>query len=185
MFRFVVSVQNWEMVCIYVFYLSRKFVGENQKQNSSGRPGQNRVHVQSVAFKNPIQQESIPVGCVPPTCQLYFCGGQRDLSCHYGFHWLGWLCVRNRRRRYAYTKIYMIAFLPFANEVAERLCFYTCLSFCSRGGGLSRPRLRGVSAQGGVQAHAWGVSRPMPGGVSRPMPRGCPGPGPGVYSSMH
>ena len=37
----------------------------------------------------------------------------------------------------------------------RRLCFYTCLSFCSRGE----------------------VSRPRPGGGC--LPRGCPGPGPG------
>ena len=52
--------------------------------------------------------------------------------------------------------------LPSINEVAEMLCFYTCLPFCPWG----------VSAQGGVQA-------PGPGAVSRPSPRprGCTGPG--------
>ena len=29
--------------------------------------------------------------------------------------------------------------LPSANEVAERLCFYTCLSFCPQGRGMSAP----------------------------------------------
>ena len=38
-----------------------------------------------------------------------------------------------------------------------RLCFYTYLSFCSQGGGFSRPRPEGVSSQG----------------VSRPRPMGC------------
>ena len=55
-------------------------------------------------------------------------------------------------------------YLPSTNEVVERSCFYTYLSFCQRGGGLSRPRPRGVS-------------RPRPGGVV--CPGGCPGPGPG------
>ena len=61
-----------------------------------------------------------------------------------------------------FSDIFTLLFLPSANEVAERLCFYTCLSFCS---------------QGGVQAQAHGGC--LPGG-SRPRPGGCLGPGPGV-----
>ena len=32
-----------------------------------------------------------------------------------------------------------VTFLPSANEVAERQCFYTCLWFCSQGGGVHPP----------------------------------------------
>ena len=39
-------------------------------------------------------------------------------------------------------------------------------------GGVYRPRLRGVSAQGGVQAHAWGAVQAHAQGVSRPRPGG-------------
>ena len=63
----------------------------------------------------------------------------------------------------------------------RRLCFYTCLSFCSQQG-VSRPRSGG--GDGGVCSGGC----PGPGGV---CPRGCPGPGGvqaqawGVYPSMH
>ena len=43
------------------------------------------------------------------------------------------------RLEWQYTKLRKwgrLRLLLFANEVAERLCFYTCLSFCPRGGGV-------------------------------------------------
>ena len=93
------------------------------------------------------------------------------------------------------------------NEVGARLCFYTCLRFCSRGWGWWYPsmpcsrsprvgwgwyhsmpcgspgpqpgrKLRGLAWGGGFQAHTWeGASRPTV-GVSRPTPRGSKGPHP-------
>ena len=60
----------------------------------------------------------------------------------------------------------------------RRLCFYTCLSFCSQQE-VSRPRPGGGDG-GGLLG---GVSRPrgcLPKGV--PRPRGCPGPGLGGVS---
>ena len=58
--------------------------------------------------------------------------------------------------------------LPPANEVCEG-CFYTCLSFCSRGGGC-RPRLEVKgSGRGGVGPHPGGW-----GGVSQHVPRQTP-----------
>ena len=76
----------------------------------------------------------------------------------------------------------------------RRLCFYTCLSFCSQERGVSRPRLRGRlgglpgGCLGPGPEGGWGLPGPRPGrglpgpgrdgGVSRPRPRG-------VYPSMH
>ena len=81
----------------------------------------------------------------------------------------------------------------------RRLCFYTCLSFCSRGEGGWYPsmhcrspgphpggKLRGLAwgvsrpTPRGLQAYTWGVFRPTPGGVSRPTLGGSLGPHPGV-----
>ena len=41
-----------------------------------------------------------------------------------------------------------------------------------------------VQAQGGVQVHAWGVSRPRPRGIQAQAWWGL-GPDPGVYFNMH
>ena len=49
----------------------------------------------------------------------------------------------------------------------QRLCFYTCLSFCSRWGSLpgrGGSPCQGVFLLGGLQAHTWEVSGPTPGG---------------------
>ena len=52
----------------------------------------------------------------------------------------------------------------------RRLCFYTCLSFCPRGGGIPAC-LAGI--QGELKGSGQrGVSRPTPGGISRPTPNG-------------
>ena len=51
-------------------------------------------------------------------------------------------CVGHRSEWYA---SYWIAFLlPSANKVAERLSFYTCLSFCPQGRGVSTPVHAGI-----------------------------------------
>ena len=78
----------------------------------------------------------------------------------------------------------------------RRLCFYTCLSFCSWGG-VSRPRPRGEvggSGWGGVSrprsrvevgGSGWRVSRPTPGEVVCPGPhQGGPRPTPGWGSRL-
>ena len=65
--------------------------------------------------------------------------------------------------------------LPPANKRLRRLCFYTCLLFCSRGG-VSRSTPRGVS-----RPTPGGVSRPTPGAGAGPHPGVCPGPGPGGW----
>ena len=49
---------------------------------------------------------------------------------------------RSRKRWLTKVSLQTCVFLPSANEFAERLCFYTCLSFCPRGGGLSQCMLR-------------------------------------------
>ena len=78
------------------------------------------------------------------------------------------------------------------NEAGARLCFYTCLWFCSQEEGVlsqhvlqvvsqhalqvSRPTPRGEvegSGWGGLQAHTPGVSRPIPRGSPGPHPGGC------------
>ena len=73
------------------------------------------------------------------------------------------------------------------NEVGARLCFHTCLWFCSRGGGwyTSMPcrswgsgwwypsmpcRFPAPHPGGSLRGLAGGVSRPTPEGVSRPTP---------------
>ena len=51
-----------------------------------------------------------------------------------------------RNTKWQYTKLRKwgrLRLLPSANEVAERLCFYTCLSFCPRGG-VSAPVHAGI-----------------------------------------
>ena len=98
-------------------------------------------------------------------------------------------------------------FLPPANEVAGRLCFYRCQWFCSWGKGYPSMHCRspgphpgggveGSGLEGSLGPHPEGVSRPTPGGrgspgphlrVSRPTPwGGSPGPHPGGgYPSIH
>ena len=65
-----------------------------------------------------------------------------------------------------------VTFITALNEVGARLCFYTCLWFCSQWGwyiSMSCSRSPGE----GLQVHTrGGVSRPTPRGVSRPTPRG-------------
>ena len=75
-------------------------------------------------------------------------------------------------------------YLPPANEVAGRLCFYSRLWFCSSGGGGWYPSMPCSRSRGGgvLYQHALQVSRPTPrgevegdlaGGVSPgPQPRG-------------
>ena len=75
------------------------------------------------------------------------------------------------------------------NEVGSRLCFYTCLWFCSRGGG------GGISAciagfqahiQGEVEWAGQGVSKPTSNGeVKRSGLGGSPGPHPMGSVSQH
>ena len=68
----------------------------------------------------------------------------------------------------------------------RRLCFYTCLSFCPPGGGMSTPGGRGCLLLWGLQAHTWGVSRPTLGGSPDPHPGGgLQAHTRGVYPSMH
>ena len=62
----------------------------------------------------------------------------------------------------------------------RRLCFYTCLSFCSQGGG-------GVSRstpKGKVGGSGWGVSWPTPRGEVGGMPWECLGPHPGGMGGL-
>ena len=72
-----------------------------------------------------------------------------------------------------------LAIFSVCKRSLRRLCFYTCLSFCSRGEGLSRPRSREEVGGSGQR-----VSRPRPrgrlGGSEGVCPGGCPGPGPGA-----
>ena len=87
----------------------------------------------------------------------------------------------------------VLPFITARNEVGARLCFYTCLWFCSQGGGIpaciacgiqggwypSMPcRSPGPHPRGKLRGLAWGVSRPTPGG-------GSPGTHPGVRVSQH
>ena len=67
------------------------------------------------------------------------------------------------------------------NEVGARLCFYTCLLFCSKGGGgipaciagVYQHALQQVSGGGVVSQHALQVSRPTPKGKLNGLARGC------------
>ena len=54
------------------------------------------------------------------------------------------------RLEWQYTKLRKwgrLRLLPSANEVAERLCFYTCLSFCPRGRGCLPQCMLGYTPQ--------------------------------------
>ena len=53
------------------------------------------------------------------------------------------------------------SFLPSANQVVERLCFYTCLSFCPRGRGVSAPVHAGIYTLPG-QTPPWADPPPHP-----------------------
>ena len=92
----------------------------------------------------------------------------------------------------------VLPFITARNEVGARLCFYTCLWFCSRGGipaciaggipvciaGLWGGGIRACLA--GLQAHtqvgSWGV---WPGGSPGPHLGGSPGTDPGARVSQH
>ena len=60
----------------------------------------------------------------------------------------------------------------------RRLRFYTCLSVH---GGVTRPTPGG----GEIEGSGWGSPGPHSGGLQAHTWVGCPGPGLGVYPSMH